>query len=198
MLSQPMTAGAQGTALRCRGSHRSCRTRSGLLFCKGGGAVPRGYSRSVRATSRPGPICSTKSIPIAGRLPIPAVLTNLESWVEQTRDPDLRTVAARNVSPGSFGVLDYAMQTAPTLRSAVELGNSLRAPLQRHTDTTLEQRPTRVLVAARALLTGPAPRATSRSPPGTAITCADDTASSSHSRSAPPGEGREVGRRAES
>jgi AraC-like DNA-binding protein len=99
-----------------------------------------------RASDLPPVIDQLGEVDPDGRLPISAALTNLASWVEQTENPDLGLLAARNVSPGSFGVLDYAMHTAPTLRAAVELGARYARLYSDTLAPRLEQRGRRVFL----------------------------------------------------
>ncbi|HKP60171.1 MAG TPA: AraC family transcriptional regulator ligand-binding domain-containing protein [Polyangiales bacterium] len=55
-----------------------------------------------------------------GRLAAGVAHAMLTAWVERTRDPDLGLRAGRMVCAGSFGVVDHAMRSAPTLRAAIE------------------------------------------------------------------------------
>lgn len=71
-----------------------------------------------------------------GRLAATVAHAMLASWVERTADPDLGLRAGRLVCAGSFGVLDHAMRSAPTLRASIETG----ARFARLISDTLEPR----------------------------------------------------------
>jgi AraC-like DNA-binding protein len=55
-----------------------------------------------------------------GRLAASVAHAMLASWVERAAEPDLGLRAGRLVCAGSFGVLDHAMRSAPTLREAID------------------------------------------------------------------------------
>jgi AraC-like DNA-binding protein len=63
-----------------------------------------------------------RAIPLDSRIPVTVANDLAVELVAQTGDPDLGLKAARCAPPGVGGVLEYAMNTAPTMRDGVEVG----------------------------------------------------------------------------
>jgi AraC-like DNA-binding protein len=70
----------------------------------------------------PGSLAKLRSIDPMGRIPIDTAHELVVDQVTQSGDPDLGIKAARTAGFGRAGPLDYAMNSAATVRKAIELG----------------------------------------------------------------------------
>jgi AraC-like DNA-binding protein len=78
--------------------------------------VLRGYPAISQET-----LAQWQEIDPDDRIPVTAVHRMLEATAELTGDPDLGLKAARRVSLGDAGALDYLLSTSPTVSDAVEV-----------------------------------------------------------------------------
>jgi len=74
-----------------------------------------------------------------GRLAASVAHAMLAAWVEQIAEPDLGLRAGRMVCAGSFGVIDHAMRSAPTLRAAIETATRFSRLISDTLEPRLEQ-----------------------------------------------------------
>jgi AraC-like DNA-binding protein len=62
-----------------------------------------------------------EKLDVDDRIPISSSHRLLQAALELTQDPDIGLKAAREISPGDTGALDYAMTTAATVREAIDI-----------------------------------------------------------------------------
>jgi len=98
-----------------------------------------------------------RAIDPAGRLPIATAHDLVLDQVRQAGDADLGLKAAELVALGRGGALDYAMNTAPTVRKAIEFGARYSRLYSDSLRVLLDIRGSRAFV--RLGTTHPAPRA---------------------------------------
>ncbi|HEX3596246.1 MAG TPA: AraC family transcriptional regulator ligand-binding domain-containing protein [Polyangiaceae bacterium] len=98
-----------------------------------------------------------RSIDAEGRLPIETAHRLVEDQIEQTGDQNLGIRAARLTALGSGGALDYAMNSAATVRDALEVGARYTRLFSDSLRVSFDVQGARALV--RLGTTIPAPRA---------------------------------------
>jgi AraC-like DNA-binding protein len=79
----------------------------------------------------------------------------IETAVAFTGDADLGLKAAREISPGDLGVLDYAMSTAATVRESIETAVTYQSVVDEAIDFKLEGRGDRAVIRAENRVTIP-------------------------------------------
>ncbi len=105
----------------------------------------------------PRSLAKLRAIDPQGRLPIEAAHAMVLEQVEQSNDVDLGIKAARLAGLGRGGALDYAMNSAATLRAAIELGARYTRLFSDSLRVSLDVQGSRAIV--RLGTTVPAPRA---------------------------------------
>src|SRR4051794_27308040 len=83
----------------------------------------RPFVRLLSAYSglKPGALDRAKALTGDDRVTVEDAHAALGSWVKQTGDVDIGLKAGRLLSTGWGGVLDYAMQSAPSLREGTKV-----------------------------------------------------------------------------
>jgi AraC-like DNA-binding protein len=105
----------------------------------------------------PRALARLRALDPSGRMPIDMAHDLVLEQVRQSNDEDLGIKAARLVALGRGGALDYAMNTAPTVRKAIEFGARYSRMYSDSLRVLLDIRGSRAFV--RLGTTHPAPRA---------------------------------------
>jgi AraC-like DNA-binding protein len=105
----------------------------------------------------PKALSKLRAVDPSGRMPIEVAHELVLDQVRQSNDEDLGIKAARLVALGRGGALDYAMNTAPTVRKAIEFGARYSRLYSDSLRVLLDIRGSRAFV--RLGTTHPAPRA---------------------------------------